>query len=100
MIRAALSLVALVSIASCSDAPSKADCEKLLDHVVELELEHGGGEGVKKELAEELAEQKKRVIDYVRKDFMDTCIEDLPRSQLQCGLKAKSMSQLFECDKS
>jgi hypothetical protein len=39
------------------------------------------------------------VIEYVEKDFLDTCIEDLPKSQLECGLKAKTMSQLFECDK-
>lgn len=100
MIRAALTLVAVLSISSCSDTPSKSDCEKLLDHVVALELENGGGEAVKKELADEIAEQKERVIDYVSKDFMETCIDDLPKSQLECGLKAKSMSQLFECDKS
>ena len=97
--RALVSIAAVLGLAACSDTPSRSDCEKLLDHVVELELESGGGEAVKKELADEVAEQKKRVIEYVREDFMDTCIEDLPKSQLECGLRAKSMSQLFECDK-
>lgn len=102
MLGNALKLMVSISVlwvGACGDTPSKADCQKLLDHVVALELKAGGGAAVNKEVAAELDDQKKRVMEYVGKDFMDTCIEDLPKSQLECGLKAKSMSQLFECDK-
>lgn len=100
MIRTTLTaLLAASLLLGCSNAPSKSDCKKLLDHVVDLELKAGGGDAVKKDVATELEDQKKRVMEYVEKDFMDTCIDDLPKSQLECGLKAKSMTQLFECDK-
>jgi hypothetical protein len=102
VLRKTLSLVVAASlfvIGACADTPSKDDCKKLLDHVIALELKAGGGDAVNKDIAADLEDQKKRVMEYVEKDFLDTCIEDLPKSQLECGLKAKTMSQLFECDK-
>lgn len=99
MIQTLTALIAVSLLAACGDTPSKSDCQKLLDHVVDLELKAGGGDAVHKDVAAELDDQKKRVMDYVGKDFLDTCIDDLPKSQLECGLKAKTMAQLFECDK-
>ena len=97
--RAALfMLVALFALGSCTDKPSAGDCDKLLDHVLELELAKAGGTASRKDDLDFEA-QKKKVREYVEDDFMDHCLNETPKPQIDCALKAKTLGQLAECDK-
>lgn len=91
----AFAAVAATTVA-CGDAPSKADCEKLLDHVIDLETQAAGA--TTPEMKADLDKQKKAVADSMRTEFMETCLDKLPRSQVSCGLKAKTLDDLAGCD--
>lgn len=93
----ALSLVWLG--AGCSDAPTEAECTKLLEHVLELETQAAGASATG-DAKKDLAKQKKAVADSIGKEFMDTCLERLPKKQVDCGLEAKTLEELAVCDKS
>jgi len=88
---------AIASHAGCNNAPGVADCEKLLDHVLDLETQAAGAATTDKT---ELAKQKKAVTNTIGKEFMDACLEKLPMRQVKCGLSAKTMDELAVCDKS
>jgi hypothetical protein len=90
-------LLALV-LAACGSAPSEQDCARLLDHVIELEMAAGGAAATTPEARAELEAQKKKVGVVVGKDFMRTCTDELPRSQVSCGLAATSLEDLARCD--
>ena len=86
----------------CADNPTEDDCKKLMQHIVTLEVESAGGkaEALTPEMKADLDAQKKKVSDYVGKDFMGGCMKDLPRSQVTCGLKARKIEDLDNCDES
>jgi hypothetical protein len=93
-------VTALLAIASgCGNAPSKGECEKLLEHLVELEAAAGGAAAAADPKAPkgELEQQKKKVRESVGLDF---CLKDLSKDQLECGLKARSLEELKTCEKS
>jgi hypothetical protein len=97
MTRAALALaVGLSLVSACSKKPSRSDCEKLLSHVVDLELASGNAKLDPKTVAD----QHKKVSDYVSKDFLQSCKKDLPYDQVDCALKATTLEELSACDKS
>ena len=93
-------VVAFALLAACSKAPSEADCELLLTHVVELEQAAGGAAATTPEAKAELEAERKKVSGVVAKDFMGTCLKDLPRTQVACGLAATSLDDLAKCDES
>jgi hypothetical protein len=97
---ATAALLALAPLlAGCGDAPSKKECEQLLDHVVELELEEAGTDGMSAEAKTDLEKQKQKLRDYVGKEFIDRCVKDLPKKHVSCGLKAANKEALAACDK-
>ena len=84
--------------ASCADKPKEKDCQKLLDHVVDLEvLDTSDKESITKEVRQEIEKQKKELRDYMRKDFIKTCREKLAVSFVECGLKARNKSKFTAC---
>lgn len=99
MLRAVLLALFLAVAAACGNAPSKGDCEKLLEHLVELEAAAGGAAVADPKAAKgELDQQKKKVRESVGLDF---CLKELSKDQLECGLKAKSLDELDKtCEKS
>ncbi len=86
--------------AGCSDAPSKDQCAKLLDHLIELEMKAGGTDGeLTPEMKEDLGKQKPQIADFaVGQKFIETCTEKTPRKVVECGLEAKSAEELAKCD--
>lgn len=96
MLRASLLAVLFAISAGCGNAPSKSECEKLIDHLVELEAAAGGSGAMPAEQKGELEQQKKKVRDSVGLDF---CLKDLSKEQLECGLKAPTLVELDKtCD--
>jgi tetratricopeptide (TPR) repeat protein len=97
-----------LATAACSDGPSKADCEKLLEHLINLEAGSGGAAGgadkATKEqldaLKAELDKQKLAIKEYaVGQKFLQTCTQKTPRKVVACGLEAKNADELAACDK-
>jgi hypothetical protein len=86
--------------AGCSDAPSKDQCEKLLDHLIELEMKAGGTDAeLTPEMKDDLAKQKTQVVDFaVGQKFIETCTDKTPKKVVECGLAAKSAEDLAKCD--
>ena len=98
MLRASLLALLFAVSAGCGNAPSKSECEKLVDHLVELEAAAGGSGAMPAEQKGELDQQKKKVRDSIGLDF---CLKDLSKDQLECGLKARTLDELDKtCNKS
>lgn len=85
------SLLSLLLLAACGKTPSKGDCEKLLEHLVELEAAAAGGGAMPADQKGELEQQKKKVRESVGLDF---CRKDMSVDQVECGLKARSLDEL------
>jgi hypothetical protein len=90
MTRGLWAIGGLAVLVGCSDAPSAADCERLLDHVVELELAAPG--------APKDPGPRQKLVDQVRKDFLSTCAKELRKAQVACALEAKQGAELAACD--
>ena len=79
-----MTLLFLVAFAGgCSNAPSKADCEKLLVKTLEFDVAAAG---------------PFEMTDKDRAKFVKECVEDLPRGRVACALKAESQEQMLACD--
>ena len=94
-------LVAVVflsfALVGCGDKPSQGDCEKLLDHFIEIEVTAAGTDQLTPEMQADLDKQKKGVREQVKKAFMEQCTEKTPGSFVKCGLKARNAEALAKC---
>ena len=90
----------LASAGACGNAPSKADCEKLLDHLIDLEVKEGGGGGeMSDEMKGDLDKQRTQVKDFATgQKFIETCTAKTPKNVVECGLSAKDTCELQACD--
>lgn len=88
------------ALAGCSDAPSKSDCEKLLEHLIEIEIKAGGGDGeLSAEMKDDLEKQKKQVVEFATgQKFIETCTEKTPKKVVQCALAAPTPAEVAKCD--
>jgi hypothetical protein len=105
--RAALIAVAALAIGGvgCGDAPSKGDCQKLLEHLVDLEVAAGGGKALAagddpadKARAAEIDKQKKQMAAAAGDKFIDACANKTPKSVVECSLRARSLEDVAKCD--
>lgn len=84
---------------ACDDKPSKDDCEKLMSHLVDLELRSGGVGAVAGEGKDDTSRQRDQVLQFVRDTrFVETCTQKTPRSVVDCGLAVKSRDEIAACD--
>lgn len=90
----------LAGAPACGSAPSKADCEKLLDHLIELQAKAGGAGGeLSAEAKDALEKQKKQVVEFAAgQKFIETCTQKTPKDVVDCGLGAKDLAAVAACD--
>jgi hypothetical protein len=93
----ALALV-LGAAAGCGNAPSKDQCNRLLEHLIDLEAQKGGGKAVTDEMKADLAKQKKQIVDYVHDKYMEECRDKVVKAGVECALTAKDDAALAKCD--
>ena len=93
-----LLLGAGILVGACSDAPSKKECEKLLDHVIDIYTPARPGEQLTPQVKKDLEEQQKAVAKVVGKDFVSKCTDTLPKAHVECALKARSEADLGKCE--
>lgn len=89
----------LALIAGCSEKPTEADCKKLLDHVVSLEISAAGTDKLSPEMKADLERQRKELAETVSKPFIEQCAKNTPLSLVQCGLAAKTKADYAACEK-
>lgn len=96
LLRSCLGLLALGGItlgaSACSEVPADGDCEKLLLHLVDLEVNAGPASEADR------AKHKTRLSEETRTTFVERCEADLKASQVTCSLKAKSAEEVEACD--
>lgn len=88
-----------IGLSACSDAPSREQCEKLLVHVVDLEIQAAGTDSITPAMKADLDEQRKKLHDYVGTELIKTCMEDISAKRVACALEATTREALAECDK-
>lgn len=97
MSRIGLCLILGVCAVGCSDTPTTEQCEKLLGHVLELQLlEAGQGKDLPAAMKDAVKGQKNEVAAYVRDGFMAQCMK-LPESFAACALAAKTTAEYADC---
>ena len=95
------SLLATAALGACSDAPSKSDCEKLLDHLIDLEMKSGGSGEVTADMKKDLDKQRTAIREFAAgQKFLETCTEKTPKKVVECGLAAKTSDDVAKCDDS
>ena len=88
----------LAPVAACAGGPSQENCDQLLDHLIELELQKGGAKTVTDNMKADLAKQKKQLAEYVREKYMASCLKKTATALVDCGLAAKNEDELAKCD--
>jgi hypothetical protein len=81
-----------LGLSACSEAPAAGDCERLLMHVVDVEV--GSGPAKK----DKQAQHKVDLANGARETFVERCNTELKASQVTCALKAKSSKDFDACD--
>ena len=87
-----LAALTLLGSGACSKAPADGDCEKLHEHIVEIEVNNG--------LAAE-PDRKQHKFDLSaasRANFVERCNNELKAKQVTCTLKAKTSEEIEACD--
>lgn len=75
----------------CGGKPSASDCDKLVRHIIDLEAAEGGASGVPAAQRADLEQRKKSVFQAVGTSY---CRDEMSASQVECGLAAKSLTEL------
>ena len=98
--RPLLALCFAAALGACGNAPSKDECTKLLDHLIDLEIKAGGGDGeLTPEMKADLEKQRQSVTDYATgQKFIETCTQKTPKSVVTCALDAKTQEDVAKCD--
>ena len=92
-----LAFSAMLALA-CSDQPSKSQCEKLLNHYLELEIVEAKPAGkLKKAQRKQLEAQKKSLKAYLHKRFINVCTDQLSQDFVSCALKTRDKRALTNC---
>lgn len=83
---------------ACSNAPSKDDCEKLRDKLIDLEFAAMGAKAADSKGREALAKQKKETSEGVAERFAMACTKKTPKALIDCALQATTLEGVKECD--
>jgi hypothetical protein len=94
-------VVVLLFAAACKSGPSKDDCSKLLDHLVDLEFKKAGAAASSDAMRAEITKSKGQVTSNVADTFMKTCTEKMSKTRVTCALAAADLEgegSVAKCD--
>ncbi|GAB4563515.1 MAG: hypothetical protein Tsb0020_12760 [Haliangiales bacterium] len=87
-----------LTLPGCNQGASAEQCEKLLTHVVDLQVKDAGeSKEMRPELQKTLATQRQKLADLVRQDFIKHCVEELPAGFVTCGLESNTTAEYADC---
>ena len=100
MSRSLVPLAAMLALglAGCSDKPSVEQCEKLLSHIVTIEVQSAADDAPGGARSDDLAEQKAEIEQYLGAEFIETCQATYSRERVVCALASGSYEELIICD--
>ncbi len=99
MMRQSLIAGIVLALVGCNKTASKAQCEQLLTHLIDLEAGAGGAGKPADNLKAEYDKQRAAIKDYaVGQKFIDTCTHKTPKKVVECGLAAKNADEVAKCD--
>jgi|SRR5688572_23576760 len=78
--------VILVLAAACGKGPSEDQCNKLLNHLVDLEFKKAGAAATTDAMKSEIAKQKTAVTDAKKAEFMEVCVKKMSKARVECAL--------------
>jgi hypothetical protein len=87
--------------AACKSGPSKDDCSKLLDHLVDLEFKKAGAAATSDAMRAEITKAKGQVTSNVADTFMKTCTDKMTKARVICALAAAELEgegSVAKCD--
>jgi hypothetical protein len=87
--------------AACKSGPSKDDCSKLLDHLVDLEFKKAGAAATSDAMRAEITKAKGQVTSNVADTFMKTCTDKMTKARVTCALAAAELEgegSVAKCD--
>lgn len=88
----------LLGSSGCGDKPSEEQCAKLVDHMIELEIQAAGTTKLPDDMRADIDKQRRELQEYLRKQSIEKCLESLPTSVVECGLAAKDRDQRAACE--
>ncbi|MEJ7598781.1 MAG: hypothetical protein WKG01_12810 [Kofleriaceae bacterium] len=91
-------LVFLLVLVGCGKGPSRDQCTKLLDHLVDLEFKKAGASATADAQKAELAKQKQAVVTNKTKDFVAACVDRTAKDRVECALQATDLDGVAKCD--
>jgi hypothetical protein len=95
----ALAVVVMIVAVGCGSGPSKDQCEKLLQHLIDLEVAAAGGKAAATDEAKaEQAKQKKAIAAGAAAKFDEACVQKTPKHVVECALAARTLEDVAKCD--
>jgi hypothetical protein len=94
----AATLALTLGLGACATAPTGEECDRLLAHVIELEVGGTGPSTATPEAGAAREAQKRKAVGLVGEDVRAFCRDELSREQLECGLAARAAADLERCD--
>jgi hypothetical protein len=77
-----------VSCVGCDLVPSTEQCDRLLRHLVTLELAN----------AKTTKDAAQKIIDDKRTEFLATCTQKTPKKVVECALAAQTLEAVGKCE--
>ena len=94
-------VLGLLIAAACGQGPSDDECQKFLDHLVDLEFKKAGAAATTDAMKQEIVKQKNTVSEAKRAEFMDTCKKKMSKARVSCALAATELdgdNGIGKCD--
>lgn len=92
-------LVAAGTTGACGKGPSKDACERLLEHLIDLEFKKGGAATASNDaMKADLVKQKAAVVEAKSPEFMSACMDKTHRDRVECALAAGDLAGVGACD--
>jgi hypothetical protein len=95
-----LGLAVVVGLGGCGNKPSKDQCGKLLEHLIDLEIKAGGASStaMTPEMKDSLETQRKQVIEANSEKYISTCTSKTPKHVVECQLVAPNLDEVAKCE--
>jgi hypothetical protein len=87
MLKACVFAVALLVGTACDKKPSRADCQRLVDHIIALAPKKDPSVDTKAAASQHGA------------PLIEGCVSRMTRAELQCALAARTLEALVDCEK-
>ncbi|MBL4637237.1 MAG: hypothetical protein JKY56_25505 [Kofleriaceae bacterium] len=77
---------------ACSEVPENGQCEKYLDHIIDLQVNESSAS------PDDKIAHKKALKEKMKESLIKDCNAKIRSSQLECGLKATTYAEIEKCD--